>query len=203
MSKSLLPTPHKPTIKDRLGPVTSRQLQPLPQAPSMVYHQSDEEDADDVKADLAYLRDEDYAYDYMGLVDNHPSDAEDDKDPPSRFSGRPCWESQDNPDQPDNSTKPDYTGKRMVTRNGTVLHQIQCANDQQARVWMNWNMRHIWLPIPWLRSTRRISQKFRRRAACTYPGGISSPWSAICRPVRRLQSHSDQPGLPRMLGPMP
>jgi hypothetical protein len=33
---------------------------------------------------------------------------------------------------------------------------------------MTWNMRHIWLPIPWLQSSRHISQKFRWRPACTY-----------------------------------
>jgi hypothetical protein len=54
----------------------------------MVYHQSDDEE--ESRTDLAYLQEE-YSYDFLGLVDDHPSDAEyeEEGDVSSRFSARP------------------------------------------------------------------------------------------------------------------
>jgi hypothetical protein len=88
-----------------------------------VYHQLDDED--DTKIDSAYLHAE-YPFDYLGLLDDHPSDGEFDEeiDLTARYSTKPYWELQDNLRQTDYSTKPNYAGHKMVTDNGSVLRLI-------------------------------------------------------------------------------
>jgi hypothetical protein len=106
-----------------------------------------------------------------GEEDPHPSDAESELPLVERQRSLdpqvPYWVAQDNVHVTDRSRKPNLTGD-IIYCNGAYCRQIGDRRTGLARIFQDWNRRHIWLPTSWLRFNSRISQKLRRRKACNF-----------------------------------